>query len=174
MNTPTSSVIEIPLTQGQIATISAEDRDLAELRWFAVFYPKLNRFYAKRNTVKENGKPTTVYLHRVILERVIGRKLSHADEVDHINRKETLNNQRHNLRLATKAQNMHNTAANVNNISGLKGVSFHKATGLWRARVTHEGKERNLGYFQSPEEAAHAYDKVIGDLRGAFAYKNYA
>jgi len=41
-----------------------------------------------------------------------------------------------------------------NNSTGVRGVSFHKASGRYHARIQREGKITSLGYFYTIEEAA--------------------
>lgn len=43
-----------------------------------------------------------------------------------------------------------------NNTSGIKGVSWHKRSGKWVARIQIRGKIINLGYYKNPEDAAAA------------------
>ena len=46
------------------------------------------------------------------------------------------------------------------NVSGFKGVRWHKAGKAWQGRIKIDGKERHLGLFDTPEEAAVAYQEV--------------
>lgn len=48
----------------------------------------------------------------------------------------------------------------------LKGVSFDKSHGRWRANITIDGKQRHLGRFPTPEEAALVYDKEAAEAWG--------
>jgi hypothetical protein len=41
------------------------------------------------------------------------------------------------------------------------GVTYHKGSGRWRARVTVEGKRISLGGYETEIEAAQAYDKMM-------------
>jgi hypothetical protein len=41
-----------------------------------------------------------------------------------------------------------------NNSTGVRGVSFHKASGRYHARIQRNGKVESLGYFGTVEEAA--------------------
>jgi hypothetical protein len=41
------------------------------------------------------------------------------------------------------------------------GVTYHKDSGRWRARVTVEGKRISLGGYETEIEAAQAYDKMM-------------
>ncbi len=55
-------------------------------------------------------------------------------------------------------RNNWNRVDNKNNTSGFRGVSFHKPTGKWRARIKVNGINKHLGYFNTPEEASAAYE----------------
>lgn len=54
-------------------------------------------------------------------------------------------------------------------MSGYKGVSWNSSTNLWCAFIWHNGKNKNLGSYHSPEEAHLAYANKAQELRGAFA-----
>jgi len=44
--------------------------------------------------------------------------------------------------------------------SEYKGVTFHKATNKWQARITINGKQTHIGYFKTELEAHQAYLKA--------------
>jgi hypothetical protein len=48
------------------------------------------------------------------------------------------------------------------------GVSIHKSSGLWRARIRVKGKgnRRELGYFKSEEAAFEAYKRAFREIHG--------
>lgn len=77
-------------------------------------------------------------------------------QIDHINGIKT-DNRFCNLRLATQSENKINTPLYKNNSSGFKGVYFHKASGKWNVQIRLNGKNKNLGYFDSPEVASNIY-----------------
>jgi hypothetical protein len=52
--------------------------------------------------------------------------------------------------------------------SGVKGVSFHK--GRWRARIHVDGISKELGGFDTIEEAAAAYAQAAVTFFGEFAF----
>jgi len=91
--------------------------------------------------------------------------------VDHANH-DKLDNQKSNLRICTKSQNLCNRKEQSNNISGFKGVSLRRE-GAWFARIQVNGKSVSLGVFPSPEEAARRYDRAALYYHGKFAYTNY-
>jgi hypothetical protein len=88
-------------------------------------------------------------------------------EVDHIDG-DGLNNTRSNLRVVTKTQNMQNRRINKNNTSGHKGVAWDKESQKWMAYISSHGVRRNLGRFETPEQAAAAYLKGSLELHGEF------
>lgn len=89
--------------------------------------------------------------------------------IDHRNR-HRIDNQRHNLRIASARQN----AANVSRRTGARqpfvGVN-QIPSGKWRARVGERG--RHLGVFDSAEEAARARDAAALEEYGEFATLNF-
>ncbi len=89
-------------------------------------------------------------------------------EIDHING-DRGDNRFCNLREATASENRRNMRKRVNNTSGYKGVSLDAERGLWRARITVDGKDKLLGRFRSPERARIAYIFAAWDHFGDFA-----
>lgn len=59
------------------------------------------------------------------------------------------------------------------NTSGFRGVSRHKASGRWLANICHDGRTRHIGLYDSPEDAARAYDERAKKLRGGAAKLNF-
>ena len=76
-----------------------------------------------------------------------------------------------NLRLATQLQNIMNNSVRSDNTSGYKGVHPYKR-GKRSKWVTQIG-DRHIGYFQTAEEAARAYDREAIKTFGEFAYLNF-
>ena len=54
-----------------------------------------------------------------------------------------------------------------------KGVSWHKLTGKWRARIHITGKQKYLGLFDMEEVAALRHDVVAIREHGEFACLNF-
>lgn len=155
--------IEIPLTRGYIAIVDPCDSDLAAYKWFAS-HPAP---YAMRTTGGRDCRKVHL-LHRVIMERVIGRNLQSNEQVDHIDNN-PLNNSRSNLRVCTPSQNHHNIRRNTKNTSGYKGVSRKRRDGSWQTSITTNGKRIWLGAFDTPEAAYEAYCAAAREYHGEFA-----
>lgn len=90
--------------------------------------------------------------------------------LDHING-ERADNRFANIREATWGQNQANKPRSKNNISGFKGVGWHKKTGKWRVRIMVRGTHIHLGYFDEDklDDAAAAYDHAARKYHGDFA-----
>lgn len=161
-------VIKVPLTRGFIAVIDACDSDLAAYKWTA-HISKSGNIYAKR-WIKIDGKQRPVYMHRVVLQRVLDRALTRTDEVDHWDG-DGRNNCRQNLRLATREQNARNSRSGRKTQSGFKGVDHQKKSGRWRASISVGNVRKHLGIFDTPEEALIAYQEAVKFYHGEFAYR---
>ncbi len=136
----------IPLSQGKITFVDAEDYAWAKnLKWH----------------YKDGYAVSLVSLNRSVLGTPNGM------EADHKNRN-TLDNRRHNLRNATKAQNMQNKATPRSNTSGFKGVSA-ALRGKWKAKISVNSRQIHLGYFSTPELAHAAYAAAAKEHHGEFA-----
>lgn len=108
--------------------------------------------------------------HRVVFALGHGRWPSAL--IDHIDLDRS-NNRLDNLREATRQQNTWNKGLTVQNASGFKGVSLDRGTGRWISQVQHMGKVHFIGRFDSPEDAAFAYDAKAIELHGEFAHLNF-
>lgn len=156
----------ITLTQGFVTTVDNADADLGNYNWQVL--PKAGgRYYAKRQEKRrKDGSRPLITMHRVILERKLGRSLSSAEFVDHVDGN-GLNNCRRNLRLATNAQNQQNARRPIDNTSGYKGVRFNN--GKWMARISVNGKRLYLGVYDTPELAYKSYCDAATQYHKEFA-----
>ena len=162
----------IPLSQNQVATVDASDYELLSQHvWSAWWNPCTASFYAVRSVlVIVDGKKQrrTIYMARQLLG------LEHGDsrQGDHRNH-DTLDCRRANLRVARRSQNQHNTQRRTDNLSGYKGVYLDSQREKWVARITADGKSRQLGVFHDLKLAALAYDAAARTLFGEFACTNF-
>lgn len=91
-----------------------------------------------------------------------------SDFLDHINGDRD-DNRITNLRECTNAENLRNTGAYRSNTSGYKGVSFHKRSKKFYAKINVDGRERFLGSFETALSAYAAYCEAANRLHGDFA-----
>lgn len=155
----------IALSRGLFAKVDDGDFEvLSKWKWHSVWNHTNNVFYAGRNERGVDGKQHTIRMHRFLMGAESGV------QVDHRNR-DTLDNQRGNLRLATNEQNQHNRGMHRTNTSGYTGVGFRKdySRRPWTAQIRVKTKTVHLGCFKTAEEAASAYRTAELEYRGEFA-----
>jgi hypothetical protein len=73
--------------------------------------------------------------------------------IDHING-DRADNRIVNLRQTTQSENMRNRRKSTNNTSGYVGV--YKVGAKWRARISVDSKNMNLGIYDTIEQAVQA------------------
>jgi hypothetical protein len=151
---------QIELTQGQVALVDDEDFEYVnQFKWCFS-----NKGYAVRSMGKWPHQKS-IRMHRVITNCPDNR------EVDHVN-KNKLDNRKTNLRICNRSENNSNKLKYRNNKSGYKGVDFYAPLNKYRAQIKKDGKKIHIGYYDSPLEAASAYDKKSRELFGDFASTN--
>jgi hypothetical protein len=157
---------EIQLTHGKFAIVDDDDFEcLSQYRWFYHHWG-----YAAR-ACSESGDKYQIAMHRQIAGAPDGLI------VDHINHNK-LDNRKENLRLCNISQNGMNRVTGVNNTTGYKGVSarvYSKRTNniRYRAEIKVNQKTITLGSFDTPQEAALAYDSAAVAYFGEFALVNF-
>ena len=108
------------------------------------------------------------YAHRIAWAIHYGEWPPDDSDVDHINGNKDDNSIR-NLRLASRAQNLHNQKRNSRNTSGVKGVCWNKREKKWMAQIRHNGARVTIGYYRDLGEAAKAYRAAAIRYHGQFA-----
>jgi hypothetical protein len=155
---------KIPLTQGREALVDDCDYEyLMQWKWCASKEGSI--FYAVSGCSSEG---TLKRMHRVVAARM---GFSSSSMADHINRN-GLDNQRENLRPATKVENGRNRGPIENSKSGYKGVSWRADRARWRVNIRVNDKQVHLGYFDDKVEAAKAYNAAAKKHFGEFAWLN--
>lgn len=149
---------------GHHAIIDSRDADRV-LRYHWILRKSDRTFYAFAR-VSRDGKIARLHLHKL----VYGAR----DDVlvDHENG-DGLDCRRSNLRQATQLQNSRNRKNTPTERSPYKGVHLPKGMKRWQAYIYIEYKRTHLGYFDTAEEAAHAYDDAARRHFGEFARPNF-
>lgn len=150
----------IVLSRGLTATVDQEDYErLSAHKWYA------NTSHGEPKYAATNINGITVAMHRMILGVMPGV------EVDHLNG-DGFDNRRRNLRIATGTENRRNVGIIKSNKSGYKGVDWHSRFRRWRAAIRVNGKRIHLGYFDTAEQGAAAYNEAAIKHHGEFAWVN--
>lgn len=158
--------VYITLTQGQITVVDSEDfKTLRNFKWFAHAQNLRGEEKIFRAARKEYGG--TILMHRQIMNAPDGFDVDHIDM-------NPLNNRRANLRICTRSQNIANSKKRTHSKSPFKGVSWNTTAMAWAARIGVGNKRVFLGYFNTSEEAAKAYDVAANKSFGEFARLNGA
>ncbi len=144
-----------------------DDKDYDWLNQYSWSYGKVNsnrkvKIYAYAHI---NGKMTR--MHNLIMGESQDKSLT----VDHKN-SNTLDNQRLNLRWATKSQQSAGKLKAVNCTSKYKGVYWYDSRKCWMAQLMNNGNRIFIGYYINEKEAALAYNRVAIKYHGEFAQLN--
>lgn len=135
---------------GRLETL-IDTEDLAKVSevnaWSVGWNRDTKSFYVKGSTVDESGNRRYIMLHRHILG--VTEPNQYIDHVNH----DTLLNRKSNLNIVTNAENSQNRRKFTNNSSGYTGVYWDKSRNKWRATIMVDYKRKNLGRFDSIDEA---------------------
>jgi hypothetical protein len=161
---------EIRLPKNQVAIVDDEDFDhLNQFYWRVKWNPYTKSFYAYRRI--DHGKSGTEHIS---MEReILGLEEGDGLTADHVRSGETLNNQRSNLRVATRSQNGINARLRSDSSSGYKGVNWNSAMKRYGARIQIRGKRIWILWTHDKVEAARAYDRAAIEHHGEFAMLNF-
>jgi hypothetical protein len=149
---------------GRVALVDDEDYELvSQYTWHVLERrggPGRNDGPYAQTKTRINGREVGVFMHKL---------LTGYPMTDHRNG-DGLDNQRHNLRPATTAQNNHNQSPAPGRSSPYKGVHWHKGCRKWQAAIRINGKKRHLGLFASEEDAARTYAEAALAVQGEYAF----
>lgn len=161
---------EITLSNGFVAIVDNCDSDLNSIKWEGAKSGRSGEIYAKRET-RVLGQRKFIFLYQTIMERILDRPLEKGELVDHKDRN-PLNNRRDNLRLADKSKNAANSKLARNNTSGWRGAWKDKKSNRWCAEIGSRENKVKLGFYETAEEAAIAYNHAAIERFGEFASLN--
>lgn len=118
--------------------------------------------------IRKDGFKKVAGVDRNTGKQVLMHAILGFEWYDHEDRNE-LNNRKYNLRPATKQENARNHNKQKNNTSGFIGVCFYKNNNVWRAYITINKKNINLGEFINKEDAIRARLRAEKEYFGEFA-----
>lgn len=154
----------IHLSRGFQTVVNEEDYAvLATFNWTVQLDYNRRKAYAVRWETIDRRR-FKIYMHRVIARPPKGAITDHADG-------DGLNNRRGNLRVCGYHENAANGVFTKLGFVQYRGVTFEG--NRFRARITFLGEREHLGYFDSAEEAARAYDRRALEMFGEFALVNF-
>jgi hypothetical protein len=102
---------------------------------------------------------------------IMNLKKGDPNDIDHRDR-DIFNNQKSNLRVVTRSQNLTNKAKRTGTTSKYRNVYFCKSRQKWVARVTVNGRTISGGRFNSEIEAAMKADELMTKYQKEFANLN--
>lgn len=105
----------------------------------------------------ENSK----YLrHRIVFYVAYGYLPLIVDHIEGVEKGDQISNlQPASVQFNTQKQKKRST-----NTSGYKGVDWFPKTNKWRSRLMIDGKQKTLGYFNTPELAHEAYESKLKEI----------
>lgn len=156
----------LPLSNGLWTRVSTHRyEELSKFNWFGQWDPKGKTWYAYRSLTKAEGRGP-ISLHR----HIMGCTKGDGREVDHIDSKDTLNNQDDNLRFATRTEQNRNRGPRKDNTSGYRGVVKDlRRPGYWKAQIWWDGKNHIVWRDKDPAKCHEAYKREALLHHGKFA-----
>jgi hypothetical protein len=121
---------------------------------------------------RDTGEMKTHRIHLLVAHHFIEKPQS--DEflvVDHIDRDRT-NNISTNLRYLSRSDNQKNRTKTAGTISKYMNVSFNKTKNKWGSQFQYKDKTIYVGYFETEDDAARAYNKKVLEIVGDVARLN--
>jgi hypothetical protein len=150
-------MIEVELTNSKVRALL--DDGFAHLLLYSWFLTKDGYVSRSNGTFIQQ-----IYMHHdVVGYPPKGLETDHRNRIKH-------DNQLHNLRHVTHAQNMQNKKRGS---SRFLGVFYDKTKHLWRARIKKDGVRYELGRHSDEAIAARAYDSKARELYGLTATLNF-
>ena len=159
---------QIQLPRGYTALVDDGDfAFLSQFKWEVDV--RKGQVYAKMY-VEERANGVRIRRRVFYLHRYIMGATERAVFVDHRSG-DSLDNRRGNLRICTQAENSRNKKQ-MPSKSGFKGV-HPTPSGRWAAKLMLNYKSVSAGTYDTPEDAARAYDQKAVECFGQFARLNF-
>lgn len=156
---------QIEATKGYVILCDEEDYEsLSQFSWYA-HNGSRGRRPARRASKDANGVRKVNLFHHAVVGKPPKGKV-----VDHING-DPWDNRRSNLRICTYGQNVRNQRRKPKHGGLMKGV--FQSRSKYAATISYQYKAVRISGFETPREAALAYDALALFLHGEFACLNY-
>jgi len=158
---------QIGLTKGKATIVdNAWYHVFRQFQWHYTMPTNQNKQgYAARRVSLGHRQSKIMYMHHFILPPVQGYVIDHRNG-------NCLDNRYLNLRYCTVVENNYNSPRRREGQSQYKGVSRAKTAGTWRANIYLEGRQKNLGVFDTEKAAAWAYNVEAQKAHGIYAFLN--
>lgn len=133
---------------------------VSKYRWRSTIKgTKLTSTYVVTN-IKAKGHVEVIYFHRLIMNAPKGIEVDHIDG-------NPLNNQKSNLRFATRSQQLMNTRMRSDNSLGIKGIACDKRKNVYKVEIQKDNIRYYFKDFDCIAKAAYgrkiAQDVLFGD-----------
>ena len=120
--------------------------------------------------IDSNGYPMSYTSRSKTLHKNLLGKQEKGFVIDHINRNK-LDNRYNNLRVITSRENSYNRTKSITSNNKYKGIV--KRGNKYIASITKDGLRKEIGGFETEEDAARMYDMMAEELFGEFAGLNF-
>jgi len=168
INGETSEIILRNIKCDEIARVIVDTEDLPILREYVW------SFHNRSGYAYSHTKGPTIRMHRLLAKTPEGMF------TDHIN-SNRLDNRKANLRYATATENAQHMSPWIKDTKHSKHKGVCRLSNReydlrkpWMAYIGINGKRRYLGYYETEDFAALAYDKAAREQFGEFARPNFA
>ena len=143
---------------------------ILDSNYFLISMQSFEKIIRHQWYLDSNGYPMTYTARSKTLHKNLLGKQEKGFVIDHINRNK-LDNRLENLRVITQRENSYNRTKNSNSANKYKGVI--KRGDKYIACISKDGIKKQIGGFETEEEAAKVYDMMAEEMFGEFAGKNF-
>lgn len=112
-------------------------------------------------TLCKNGIQENFRIHQLVTIHFLPN-WNNLNTIDHRNR-DKLDNRVINLRWCSRSDNCVNKPKRQNTTSKFVGISFDKSRNKWLAEIRRKDYHKNIGRFNTEEEAYNAWKKFVLD-----------
>lgn len=159
------------ITQEQLREVLSYNPDTGEFRWRVKTAQRIKVGDVAGSINRKGYRRITVDGKSYAAARLAFLYMTGAwpkNEADHRDT-DPGNDRWENLRDATPAQNCHNRRRHSDNATGVKGVTWHKATGKYQVKIMVNGRQIHLGVTENLHLAGYMYQLAAVGYHRDFA-----